>query len=195
MDLDRIWRFELARGFSRNPAQGACLLTAVSWLVYGQRTDRPSCVCPILAGVGRHVNDILNKRDRQRLKSFIWRLAESRDASAVERRACILVDQVMLGILNGLPIQERVAAHFVWLRAVVLIGLGAYRQAVVRVIFCFERHYNQADASRRAQLVDGVCKAFDTALSAGKQGEMDPQHATAAMDEYRTRCRPEPVLV
>ena len=139
MDLDRIWRFELVRGFSRNPTRGACLLTAVSWLVYGQRTDRPSCVCPILAGVGRHVNDILNKRDRQRLKSFIWRLAESRDASAVERRVCILVDQVMLGILNGLPIHERVAAHFVWLRAVVLIALGAYRQAAVRIIFLFRK--------------------------------------------------------
>jgi hypothetical protein len=152
-------------------------------------------VCPILAGVGRYVNDILNKRDRQRLKAFIWRLAESHDASAVERRAYILVDRVMQGILVGLPIHERVAARFVLLRAVVLIGLGAYRQATACVICCFAKHYNQAKASRRALLVDGVCAAFDTALSAGKQGEIDPQQATAAMDEYRTRWRPEPVLV
>ena len=49
MDLDEIWRFDLVRGFTRDPSHGACLLTAVSWLVDGKLTDRPRCACPLLA--------------------------------------------------------------------------------------------------------------------------------------------------
>ena len=49
MELNEIWRFDLVRGFSGDPSQGACLLTAVSWLVDGKLTDRPKSVCPLLA--------------------------------------------------------------------------------------------------------------------------------------------------
>ena len=77
MDLNEIWRFDLVRGFTRDPSHGACLLTAVSWLVDGKLTDRPRCVCPLLAQFGRHANDILYQKDRQRLKAFIYRLGGS----------------------------------------------------------------------------------------------------------------------
>ena len=74
MDLNEIWRFDLVRGFTRNLSHGACLLTAVSWLVDGKLTDRPRCVCHLLAQFGRHANDILYQKDRQQLKAFTYRL-------------------------------------------------------------------------------------------------------------------------
>src|ERR1700729_4123054 len=101
VDLNEIWRFDLVRGFTRDPSHGACLLTAVSWLVDGKLTDRPRCVCPLLAQFGRHANDILYQKDRQRLRAFIYRLAGSRDSSAIERRARIIVDGIMRGRLDG----------------------------------------------------------------------------------------------
>jgi hypothetical protein len=86
MDVNRIWRFELVRGYSPNPREGACLLTAVSWLVHGKHSDQPPCVCPVLAQFGRITNDIFETEDRQRLKGFIYRLAGSRDAAAIQDR-------------------------------------------------------------------------------------------------------------
>jgi hypothetical protein len=68
MDVDQIWRFELVRGFSKDVHRGACLLTAIIWLVDGKRNDRPASVCSLLAQCGRQVNDILSDDDRQRLK-------------------------------------------------------------------------------------------------------------------------------
>lgn len=56
---------------------------------------------PSLGPVGRHANDILYQKDRQRLKAFIYRLGGSRDSSAIERRARIIVDGIMRGSLGG----------------------------------------------------------------------------------------------
>jgi hypothetical protein len=83
VDLSEIWRFDLVRGFSGDPSQGACLLTAVSWRVDGKLTDRPKSVCPLLAQFGRRANDILCQRGRQRLRAFSYRMAGSRDSSSM----------------------------------------------------------------------------------------------------------------
>ena len=120
MDLNEIWRFDLVRGFTRDPSHGACLLTAVSWLVDGKLTDRPRCVCPLLAQFGRYANDILYQKDRQRLKAFIYRLGGSRDSSAIERRAHIIVDGIMRGSLGGRATlsPDRLVSYLAWVRAI-----------------------------------------------------------------------------
>ena len=83
MDVDQIWQFELVRGFSKDVYRGACLLTAMSWLIYGKRNDRPATVCSILAECGRQVNDILADDDRQRLKNcLVRRICGRRQAPA-----------------------------------------------------------------------------------------------------------------
>ena len=111
MDVDQIWRFELVRGFSKDVYRGACLLTAISWLIYGKRNDRPATVCSILAQCGRQVNDILADDDRQRLKIFICRLAGSKDCEAKKRRTRIFVDVLLRGLLemDGLSPRERLS--------------------------------------------------------------------------------------
>ena len=186
MELKEVWRFDLVRGFSGDPSQGACLLTAVSWLVDGKLTDRPKCVCPLLAQFGRHANDILYQRDRQRLRAFIYRLAGSRDSSAIERRTHIIVDGIMRGVLNECPALglDRLVAYLAWARAICSLRLGWYRAAADRALFGFAKLYERPGRDRRAQLVNVLCMTFDEALSAGREGEIDPVRGAAAMDRY-----------
>jgi hypothetical protein len=186
MDVDQIWRFQLVRGFSNDVSRGACLLTAVSWLVHGKRSDRPAGVCRVLARCGRQVNDILANEDRQRLKIFICRLAGSKDTAAMERRARLFVDVVMRGILQaeGLPLGSRSSARLAWSSARFSIFLGGWENAAGRAIDAFGRRYRKAEGPRRAYFVDLICRAFDETLRAGKQGEIDPVHAAKAMEIY-----------
>src|ERR1700722_7135314 len=126
MKVDEIWRFQLVRGFTNDISRGACLLTAVSWLVHGRHSDRPAGVCRLLARCGPEVNDILANEYRQRLKIFICRLAGSKDTEAMERRARLFVDVVMRGILEaeGLRLGGRSAALLAWGWAGVFFFLG-----------------------------------------------------------------------
>jgi hypothetical protein len=189
VELNEIWRFDLVRGFTRDPSHGACLLTAVSWLVDGKLTDRPKCVCPLLAQFGRHANDILYQHDRQRLKAFIYRLAGSRDASAIERRARIIVNGITYGILEKRRALDtgRFVTYLVWARAIFWLRLGFYCGAVDVALTGFRRRYEGQPRARRKYLVDVLCKTFDEALSAGQEGELDPVRAAAAMDRYERK--------
>jgi hypothetical protein len=173
VDLNGIWRFDLVRGFSGDPSQGACLLTAVSWLVDGKLTDRPKCVCPLLAQFGRHANDILYQRDRQRLRAFIYRMAGSRDSSAIKRRAHIIVDGIMSGILNECPALglDRLVAYLALARTICSLRFGWYRAAADTALFGFARLYERPGRDRRAQLVNVLCMTIDEALSAGREGQ------------------------
>jgi hypothetical protein len=186
MDVDQIWRFQLVRGFSKDVHRGACLLTAVSWLVYGKRNDRPESVCSSLAQCGRQVNDILADDDRQRLKIFICRLAGSKDCEAKKRRTRIFVDVLLGGLLetDGLPPRERLSIRITLASARFWIWVGPLAPSASRVIDVFGKHYIRSQDSQRAQFVDLICNAFDEALDAGKQGEIDPVRAANAMTAY-----------
>jgi len=183
MYLDEFWRFDLVRGYSTDPSRGACLLTAVSWLVEGKRSDRPKCVCPLLAQFGRRANDILVRRDRQRLKAFIYRLGSSRDSSAVDRRARILVDGIMGGPPEGGPAQ--LVLYIERALAIGYLRMGLNAAALHVAMAAFRKRYERGVHDHRMRLVDVLCEAFDAALSAGVEGERDPVHAAAAMDRYQ----------
>ena len=94
-DLSDIWRFELRKGNSSDPRDGACLLDAVSYIEYGELGDHPPCVCPVLAAFGRGVNDAMSHEGRQRLKIFIPRLVGTVDPEAVQPRAEYLAWQAV----------------------------------------------------------------------------------------------------
>lgn len=94
-DIKNIWQFDLRRGSGTDPATGACLLDAVSWLEYGHLGDHPECVCPVIAEFGRQVNDALNGQSRQRLKPYIPRLIGTVDPAAEYLRAEYLVWQAV----------------------------------------------------------------------------------------------------
>lgn len=86
-----LWRFPLHAGASKSPANGACLLDAVSWLEYGHLGDSPECVCPVIATYGRGINDRLGRLRRQDLRPFIPRLVGTVDPAAEEPRAVALL--------------------------------------------------------------------------------------------------------
>jgi tetratricopeptide (TPR) repeat protein len=88
--MKEIWQFDLTRGNSDDPRNGACLLDAVSWFQYGKLGDHPACVCPVLAAYGRKLNDILPHNRRQELKPFIIRLIDTVDPTSAVPRATYL---------------------------------------------------------------------------------------------------------
>lgn len=93
-EITDIWRFDLRRGNSKNPRDGACLLDAVSWFEYGHLGDRPKCVCPVLAAAGRGINDTLPWDARQELKRFLPRLPGTVDEEAEPKRVEYLVQHL-----------------------------------------------------------------------------------------------------
>ena len=149
-------------------------------------TTARQAVCSILAQCGRQVNDILADDDRQRLKIFICRLAGSKDCEAKKRRTRIFVDVVMRGLLemDGLSPRERMSIRLGLASARFWIWLGPLAQPAARASEIFEKHYTRAQDPQRARFVDLICKAFDEALNAGKQGEIDPVQAAGAMTAY-----------
>lgn len=84
--MNDIWQFELRRGNSDDPRNGACLLDAVSWFEYGTLGDHPACVCPAIASYARQLNDVLPDDRRQELKRFLPRLVGTVDPIAVHAR-------------------------------------------------------------------------------------------------------------
>lgn len=82
MDVNSLWPFQLRRGASKNPRDGACLLDAVSWFEYGCLGDHPPCVSPVLAMIGQAANDWSEADDRQALRRFIPLLPGTIDLAA-----------------------------------------------------------------------------------------------------------------
>ena len=94
-DINDIWRFDLRKGNSTDPRDGACLMDAVSWLEYGTLGDHPPCVCPIIAAFARGVNDAMNDEERQSLKVYMPRLVGTVDPDSEQARAEYLAWQAI----------------------------------------------------------------------------------------------------
>ena len=116
-DLDSI---HLAFGSHKTREEGMCLLEAVAYIAGEPHTDRPKCVCPVLAAFGRAWNDALDDEDRNRLlRPFIPRLVGTRSTVEVEqRRAFMAADWAV-----------RVATP-VWLRAAGLVDEAGALEAL-----------------------------------------------------------------
>lgn len=98
-NTDSIWPFALTSGTSKHPKDGASLLSAVSWLVYGDLSNRPACVSEVVAEIARNVNDLLPNYRRQALKSYIPRLIDTNDGDSTERARLRFVHQYIIGEL------------------------------------------------------------------------------------------------
>lgn len=73
-----IWPYTLKAGHSQNPADGACTMAAISWLVEGKHDDHPECVDAGLGAFIRPVNDAMHWRQRQKFLPYLHRLAGSK---------------------------------------------------------------------------------------------------------------------
>jgi hypothetical protein len=182
-DVSSIWRFNLVPGLSEDPRQGACMMSALSWLHEGTLDDHPRCVCPVLAEFCRHANDTLDETDRQRLKLFIPRLAGSRDPRARAKRARIIVDTVARAFPESGSYPRQLQGHLSdWHGADRLIKGRHYEHSMTAAGILLAMLYGAR--SSRALVADTIFAAMNKALVAGKQGEIDPVVAAEAMDRF-----------
>ena len=121
---DSLWPFALTVGTSDHPKDGACLMSVVSWLVYGDLSDQPAYVSEVIGEVARHVNDLLPDYRRQALKAYIPRLIDTNDGESIERaRLCFIHEYIIeelfpLGLEAAgldflIPVLRRVAPNHV----------------------------------------------------------------------------------
>lgn len=93
---------KLSRGKHSSPQRGACVMELASMLAGEPFSDRPDCVCPVLAGFLRVYNDHLDDDRRQDLFAYAARVVGSRSSASVEQaRAARLVDWVLQTRYSG----------------------------------------------------------------------------------------------
>src|SRR2546423_15426530 len=82
----------LARGPHSSPAEGVCIVELASVLAGEKFSDRPHCVCDVIAAFLRAWNDRAGHAERQRLLPFAERIAASRrtrEISRIRRNICL----------------------------------------------------------------------------------------------------------
>lgn len=85
----------LSRGRHKSPQSGACVMELASMLGGEPFSDRPACVCPLIAGFLRVYNDRLDNDTRQDLYAYAAKVVGSRGSASTEAaRAARLVDWV-----------------------------------------------------------------------------------------------------
>lgn len=80
-----------------------CAVEAASLLAGEGFSDRPSCVCPVVASFVRALNDRLHHADRQRLRPYVGRLVGSRGDRRLRRER----RELLLAWARGGPAESR----------------------------------------------------------------------------------------
>lgn len=184
---DQIWQFDLRKGSSFNPRDGACLLDAVSWLVYGTLGDHPACVCPVLAAFGRGVNDAMSNAGRQRLKNFILRLVDTVDPASEQARVEYLLWQAIhvfapltlnatgfLSEANQLRSGLQVAGAKAWVTAWASARAETTERAaewVAETVGIAAWAAARAAQSTRSNVEDAMITSLDGVLKIGRQAK------------------------
>jgi hypothetical protein len=83
VDLDSV---RLEPGTHRSPSDGVCLLELASMMARETFSDRPRCVCVVIAAFLRGWNDRSGHAERQRLRPYARRIVGSRSRRSVTRR-------------------------------------------------------------------------------------------------------------
>ena len=83
MDVDSV---RLEPGAHRAPSDGICLLELVSLMAQERFSDRPRCVCVVIAAFLRSWNDRSGHAERQALRPYARRVVGSRSRRSVTRR-------------------------------------------------------------------------------------------------------------
>jgi hypothetical protein len=175
-DLSNIWQFNLRKGNSPDPTQGACLLDAVSWFEYGTIGDRPPCVCPVIAAFARGINDVMSDGERQRLKAFLPRLPGTVDPDREQARAEYLAWQAIRVFVPLALDAAGLHQHGQTLRE--FSGALEQAAAAAAAAACYAataaRYAASAAAARYAASAVGGCamiEALDGVLAIGRQAE------------------------
>jgi hypothetical protein len=76
----------LAKGKHQSPDHGVCVMELASMLAHEPFTDRPACVCPVIAGFLRTYNDRLDDERRQSLYAYAAAVVDSKAGPELEAR-------------------------------------------------------------------------------------------------------------
>jgi hypothetical protein len=79
-------RVRLAPGRHESPREGVCVVELASLLAAEDFSDRPRCVCPVIAAYLRGWNDRAAHRERQRLAPYATLIVGSRGDRKTTRR-------------------------------------------------------------------------------------------------------------
>jgi hypothetical protein len=100
-------RVRLDAGRHDSPGDGACVVELASLLASERFSDRPDCVCPVIAGFLRGWNDRSGYADRQRLRPYALRIVSTRASSTVTRWRRDLCLSWVGARLDGGPLSRR----------------------------------------------------------------------------------------
>ena len=180
MDVDQIWRFRACARLLEGRASWGVSYDR-DQLAHLWKAQRPPGKClphsgSMRSACERHIDRM---RTGSGSKFSSAGLQVARIARPRKRRTRIFVDVLLRGLLgtDGLSPRERLSIRLGLASARFWIRLGPLAQSVARAIEKFGKHYTRAQDYQRARLVDLICNAFDAALNAGKQGEIDPVQA------------------
>jgi hypothetical protein len=90
-NLAVAWSYPQRRDQCADPADGACAMNAVNWLVHEKRGDAPESVCPVIAFFTIVGGDAMPDGVRQGLLPFLPRMAGSRSWDSEPARVRIVV--------------------------------------------------------------------------------------------------------
>jgi hypothetical protein len=80
-----VERVRLDAGRHDSPGEGACVVELASLVAREPFSDRPDCVCPVIAAFLRGWNDRSAYADRQRLRPYAQRIVGTRASRNVTR--------------------------------------------------------------------------------------------------------------
>jgi hypothetical protein len=83
----------LQQGSHRSPNDGVCVVELASAIAGEKFSDRPRCVCPVIAALLRAWNDRVSYKDRQRLAPYASRIVDTRSShrvTALRRDICLI---------------------------------------------------------------------------------------------------------
>jgi len=186
-----IWRFDLTRGASTTPRNGACLMDAISWLEYGKLGDEPECVCPVLAAYGRYLNDLFDDVTRQKLKVLIPRLAGSRDPVSAKIRADFIIEESIRRFARqnvdlNLSKAKRAVTE-VLLRAASLAAYGFIDSQKIPLFATTDEITIISDVpiADTAPFFEDAIQTLEGAMKLGRQGTTDPEAIGFAQESFR----------
>ncbi len=207
-DIASLWNFDLCKGSTDHPRNGACLYDAANWILYGTVGDDPPSACPVIRSYAFRLNDLLPDDQRQRLKMFILRVIDNRDPDNEAARATYIAERITklivpaaLRTLSGARKQDYDAATFAEAAAT---QITATKTALAKAADGEAEWQDVADCAANAleaaakavrrgrtrnRLYTAAIETLDGALEIGKQAdpfdEAALEHAISMFDSAR----------
>jgi hypothetical protein len=167
-------RIRLVPGNHSSPREGVCVVELASLFAGEEFSDRPRCVCPVIAAFLRGWNDRAPYAERQRLAPYAARIVGSRGGDRVTReRRNLCLEWAGADLRHGL-VRRLLAQIGIRTRIAVFCGLGKTLRPnegagdyVARLVYARDD-------------VEGAFKLLDALLAVGEEGRSERPLVTTA---------------